>query len=217
MTNQNAAPSRLFINTPLPLALCLALALVCLMSSACSGPRVGRVIGDGDVQYDDPTAVETVTQQYGSTDLQSTAEYMTQQLLADPLISNARKKPRLRLREVINYTDEHIDSKGITDKIRVKLMRSKTVRFLADPGNLDQVYEEREFNKEHTKKSSNDKLLDADYIVTGAVRSIRKRTEDMGDVYYQITMELVNPHSGEVVWADETEIRKTTEDPSIGW
>lgn len=185
--------------------------------TACGGPQTGRVSGDGEVVYEDSQAVETVTTQWGSTDLQITAEKMTQSLLASRWIAQASAPPKIRLREVKNYTDEHIDSKGITDKIRVKLLQSGHVRFLADDANFDAVFSERDLTETATKRSENKLLAETDYIVTGAVRSIRKRTKTVGDVFYQITLELTDPQSGEIVWADEQEIRKRTTKPKLGW
>ncbi|MDR0934495.1 MAG: penicillin-binding protein activator LpoB [Burkholderiaceae bacterium] len=192
-------------------------AAAALLLAACSGPQVGRVSGEGEVVYEDAQAVETVTTKWGSTDLQSTAESMAQSLLASKWIAQASAPPRVRLRDVRNYTDEHIDTKGITDKIRIKLLNSGQVRFLTDKGNMDDVFEERDLNELATKRRENKLMLDADYIVTGSVRSIRKRTKNVGDVYYQITLELTDPQSGEVKWADEKEIRKRTTKPKIGW
>lgn len=192
----------------------LALAV---MLTACGGPQTGRVSGDGEVTYDDSQAEETVTTQWGSTDLQDTAESMTQSLIASRWISQAEAQPKIRLREVKNYTDEHIDTKGITDKIRVRLLRSGTVRFLADDNNLDDVFAERDLTETATTRGENKLLADTDYIITGSVRSIRKRTKTVGDVFYQITLEMTDPQSGEIVWADEKEIRKRTTKPKIGW
>lgn len=195
----------------------IALLSLALLLAACGGPQTGRVTGDGEVTYDDSQAEETVTTQWGSTDLQTTAESMTQSLLASRWISLASAQPKIRLREVKNYTDEHIDTKGITDKIRIRLLRSGLVRFLADENNLDDVFAERDLTEAATTRSENKLLADTDYIITGSVRSIRKRTQTVGDVFYQITLEMTDPQSGEIVWADEKEIRKRTTKPKIGW
>ncbi len=195
----------------------LVLVLTCAALAACGGPKTGRVSGDGEVHYEDPHAVETVTAKWGSTDLQNTAESMTQSLLATKWVAQAASPPRIRLRDVKNYTDEHIDAKGITDKIRIKLLQSGQVRFLADEGNLGDVMAERDLTETATRKKDNKPLLETDYIITGAVRSIKKRTKTVGDAFYQITLELTDPQSGEVLWADEKEIRKTTTNPKLGW
>ncbi|MDR2161858.1 MAG: penicillin-binding protein activator LpoB [Desulfovibrio sp.] len=200
-----------------PAAALVALALFAMQLTACGGPRTGRVSGDGEVVYEDPQAEETVTTHWGSTDLQTTAESLTQSLLASRWIKDASAQPKIRLREVRNFTDEHIDTKGITDKIRIMLLRSGLVRFLADDANLDAVFAERDLTETATRRGANKLLADTDYIITGTVRSIRKRTKTVGDVYYQVSLELTDPQSGEIVWADEKEIRKLTTKPTIGW
>ena len=177
----------------------------------------GVVAGDGSVAYGDAKAVETLTADFGSSDLQATAEKMTQSLLETRYISKAQQPPKVRLRDVKNQTYEHIDTKAITDKIRIKLLKSGSVRFLADKSNLDQVNDERDLTETATKKTSVKPMTDSDYIITGTVRSIKKATKDVQDVYYNISLELVDPQSGEILWADEKEIRKVTSKPSIGW
>jgi uncharacterized protein (TIGR02722 family) len=177
----------------------------------------GVVAGDGSVSYGDSKAVETLTADFGSSDLQATAEKMTQSLLETRYISKAQQPPKVRLRDVKNQSYEHIDTKAITDKIRIKLLKSGSVRFLADKSNLDQVNDERDLTETATKKTSVKPMTDSDYIITGTVRSIKKATKDVQDNYYNISLELVDPQSGEILWADEKEIRKVTSKPSIGW
>lgn len=197
--------------------LLLLLALSGFALAACSGPGTGRVLGGGDTHYGNPDDVETVSSNWGSTDIQMTAERMTQSLLASRWIDRAAEPPKIRLREVRNLTSEHIDTKGVTDKIRVQLLRSGQVRFLADEANMEDVFAERDFTEAVTRRGENKLMADTDYIVTGTVRSIRKKTKDVADAYYQITMELVDPQSGEIVWADEQEIRKSSTTPKLGW
>ncbi|CAK7063869.1 MAG: hypothetical protein DELT_01551 [Desulfovibrio sp.] len=195
----------------------IVLCALALVLAACGGPQTGRVSGDGEVVYEDAQAEETVTTQWSSTDLQMTAENMTQSLLASRWIAKAEATPKIRLREVKNYSDEHIDTKGITDKIRIKLLQSGAVRFLADENNMGDVFAERDLTEAATVRGENKLMTDTDYIITGSVRSIRKRTKTVGDVFYQITLELVDPQSGEILWADEQEIRKRTTKPKLGW
>ncbi|AFL67625.1 penicillin-binding protein activator LpoB [Sulfurospirillum barnesii] len=177
----------------------------------------GRVDGDSNVAYGDAKAVETVTADFGSTDLQATAEMMTQSLLESRYIMKAQQPPKIRLRDVKNQTYEHIDTKAITDKIRIKLLKSGSVRFLADKSNLSQVNDERDLTETATKKKTLKAMTDSDYIVTGTVRSIKKANANVQDVYYNISLELVDPQSGEILWADEKEIRKVSKKSSLGW
>lgn len=198
--------------------LILSITTAALFLSGCSTSGGAGMVGyDSNVKYGDAKAVETVTADFGSTDLQSTAEALTQSLLESRYISKATQPPKVRLRTVNNLTYEHIDTKAITDKIRIKLLKSGQVRFLADKANLDEVYDEQQLTASNTVKENSKNIEEANYIVTGNVRSIKKANDSVKDVYYNVSLELVNPKTGEIVWADEKEIRKVTSKSSVGW
>jgi len=198
--------------------LILSITTAALFVSGCSTSGGAGMVGyDSNVKYGDAKAVETVTADFGSTDLQSTAETLTQSLLESRYISKATQPPKVRLRTVNNLTYEHIDTKAITDKIRIKLLKSGQVRFLADKANLDEVYDEQQLTASTAVKENSKNIEEANYIVTGNVRSIKKANDSVKDVYYNVSLELVNPQTGEIVWADEKEIRKVTSKSSVGW
>ncbi len=188
-----------------------------ILFSGCSSKYAGMVGEGTNVKYGDAKAVEMVTADFGSTDLQNSAETLAQSLLESRYIAKASQPPKVRLRTVVNKSYEHIDTKAITDKIRIKLLKSGQVRFLADISNLDEVGNERDLTTSATTKKDLKAMTDSDYIITGTVRSIKKAAKDIKDVYYSVSLELVDPQSGEIVWADEKEIRKTTSKNSIGW
>ncbi len=197
----------------------LSIATAALLTiSGCSAKGGAGMVGyDSNVKYGDAKAVETLTADFGSSDLQSSAETLTQSLLESHFISKAQQPPKVRLRTVNNLTYEHIDTKAITDKIRIKLLKSGQVRFLADKANLGEVYDERDLTSATSTKTNISAMTDADYIITGNVRSIKKANDAVKDVYYNVSLELVDPKSGEVLWADEKEIRKVTSKSSVGW
>lgn len=188
-----------------------------LFTGCATSGGVGLANGDGNVSYGDEKAVETVTADFGSSDLQSTAEMMTQSLLETRYISKAQQPPKIKLRDVKNETFEHIDTKAITNKIKVKLLNSGSVRFLADSTTMDQVNKERDFIETATKKTNLKAMTDTDYIIAGRITAIKKATSKVQDVYYNVTLELIDPQSGEILWVDEKEIRKVTNKPTLGW
>ena len=54
-------------------------------------------------------------------------------------------------------------------------------------------------------------------MLYGNLSSINKRAGNDEDVYYKMTMRLMDLESGLIEWADETEIRKTREKSTFGW
>lgn len=173
-----------------------------------------------DVSYGTPDQVETVTTDFGSTDLQMIAEKMVNSLLASPIISSGRQ-PVFYVQTVRNRTDEHIDTKAVTDKIRVTLLKSGKVKFTAVAEVKNELVNQLEFQASSgmvdpaTAKSIG-KLVGADYFLYGELTSIRKSAGRVKDVYYKFTLNLVNIQNGLIEWADEKEIRKQAKKPLLG-
>ena len=173
-----------------------------------------------EVNYGNPEQVETVTANFGSTDLQMIAEKMVNSLLASPVLSSG-KRPVFYVQHVRNKTDEHIDTESVTDKIKVTLLKSGKVRFSAVGDVKDELVNQLEFQASSgmvdpkTAKSLG-KLVGADYFLYGELSSIKKSAGRVKDVYYKFTLNLVNIQTGLIEWADEKEIRKVAEKPLLG-
>lgn len=167
----------------------------------------------GNVQYGDAKAVEQVTNEFGSTDLQTIAEAMARSLAQSS--SGYRTKPLVTIADVRNKTSEYIDTRSITDSIRVQLLKSGTMRFATDIAGMQNQTDEltRQNNSGLYKKSTTakvGKMEGAQFRIEGNISSIVKRTSDVKDVYYKFTLTMTNVESGTIEWADEKEIRKTS-------
>jgi hypothetical protein len=166
------------------------------------------------VQYGDSKGVETVTNEFGSTDLQSIAEAMTRSLLQSAVITQG-KRPLVTVADVKNKTSEYIDTRSITDSIRAQLSKSGAVRFAVDidamQSQTDELMRQNQsglYKKSTVKKVGN--MQAADYRLEGNITSIVKKGRDVKDVYYKFSLVLVDNESGVLEWADEKEIRKTS-------
>lgn len=188
----------------------LFLVLVTLACPACSKR----------VEYGDPTATETLTIDFGSTDLQVIAEKMVRSLLSSPAVQLGNR-PVVLVAGLRNKTDEHIDTKTITDKIRTALVRSGAVGFVADEMREEVMRELRYqtdsgFVDPDTRKRIG-KLVGAGYLLMGEITSIRKKAGRETDLYFKITLNLVELETGLIRWAEDKEIRKGKKRPMIGW
>ena len=182
-----------------------------LMLAGCGGPVVS---------YGDPSAVETLTIDFGSTDLQNIAETMTSSLLASGVLADGQR-PVMYVAVVKNRTDEHIDTKNITDKIRTALLRSGKVRFSAAMEANNELVRQLEFQTRSgmvrpDTASQFGRQIGADYFLFGEITSIRKRAGRVEDVYFKFTLNLVDIESALIEWADEREIRKGERRRTIG-
>jgi uncharacterized protein (TIGR02722 family) len=168
--------------------------------------------GARQVSYGDPTAVETLTVDWGSTDIQTVADRMVGSLVRHPAIANAAR-PVVQVSTMKNKTTEHIDTKNITDKIRTALIKTGMVRFSAVSDANPEMLENLDYQANSgvvSRKTAKGvgKQVGADYLLYGEVDSIVKKAGGTTDVYYRLTLNLVDVQSGIIEWSDEKEIRK---------
>ncbi|HZO04610.1 MAG TPA: penicillin-binding protein activator LpoB [Burkholderiales bacterium] len=164
-------------------------------------------------RYGDARAVETMTNTFGSTDLQLMAESMARSMLQAPVIASANL-PIVTVQEVRNKTSEYIDTRAITDSIRSELQKGGRVRFAVDAAGMKPQTEElnRQQSGLYAKDHSVDmgQMVGAQYRLEGNIMSIVKQVKEAKDVYYKLNLQLWNIRNGLLEWSDEKEIRKTT-------
>jgi uncharacterized protein (TIGR02722 family) len=182
----------------------LPLLAAAVLAAGCAQPTT---------RYGDARAPETVTNTFGSTDLQLIAESMTRSMLQTPVIV-ASGLPIVTVQDVKNKTSEYIDTRAITDTIRVELQKSGKVRFAVDATAMSQQVEEikRQQSEFFAKEQAVEKgrMVGAQYRMEGNITSIVKVVKDVKDVYYKFNLQLWNIQNGLLEWTDEKEIRKTT-------
>lgn len=169
------------------------------------------------ISYGDATAVETTTMGFGSTDLQSIAAKLVDDLISFPPIVEvtSQRRPVVFVDKIKNKTTEHIDTESITDTIQTKLLQSGKFRFV-DMTAVKAVQEQMQFQMDSGmvdpgKAVAFGKQTGAEFMLYGNMSSIVKRNSDAKDVYYKFTLKLVNLETGIMEWAGEKEIRKSGE------
>jgi uncharacterized protein (TIGR02722 family) len=165
------------------------------------------------VRYGDPQSIETVTADYGRTDLQSVAETMARSLLQSKIIQNSTNAPLVTLAEVMNKTTEPIDTRMMTEKIRTQLQKSGQVRFAISYDEMQsQANEIKRQNQSSMYRNDGStkpsRMEGAKFRITGTIGTITKQNRDLKDIYYIFTLNLVNNESGIIEWSEEKEIVK---------
>ncbi len=197
---------------PTSFRLSLLASLTALALAGCQ--TTSPTTGTPGVSYGDAKAVETVTTDLGSTDIQMISEKMTQGLIQTPDIQTLIKKRQLLMASPVqNKTSEYFDTKLITDTILTQLQKNG-VRYTIEADNMqNQVDELRRQNQtglyDKSKTVKMGKMQGAKYRLDGSISSIVKRTTDLKDVYYKMNMRLIDIETGVVEWSDEKEIRKS--------
>lgn len=192
---------------PMGLASALALALV---SCADSGP---------EVRYQDPTAVETVTDEFGTTDVQLISEKMVGSLLETPVFGTDR--PVIWVAPLRNKTSEHIDTKLVTNKIRTSLIKSGKVRFTAAADVKNELQEQLDYQNDPSvvdprTAAARAKQIGAKFMLYGEISSIVKESGKSRLVDYTVTLNLTNVATGIIEWADDKTIRKGSTRRAVG-
>lgn len=175
------------------------------------------------VSYGDAQQAETTTIDFGSTDLQKIAGEMVDSMLLSPSVGAITRdsRPIVFVERIKNKTSEHIDTESITDTMSTKLLNSGKFRFV-DMGRVEAVREQLNFqNNDELVDQGNairfGKMVGAQYMLYGNMSSIVKQAGSKKDVYYKMTMYLMDLETGLLEWGEETEIRKNESKSLLGF
>jgi uncharacterized protein (TIGR02722 family) len=167
---------------------------------------------DRQVNYGDSKAVELVTNEFGSTDLQMIAEKMTGGLLETGIFQG---RPTVTISTVKNKTSEYIDTKNIMNTIQTTLVKSGKVRFTRSidemQAGVDELQRQNQsglYKKDSAAKMS--QMKGAKYSLEGELTSIVKQNSQTKDVYYKFTLKMYDVEEGTIEWQEEKDIRKTS-------
>ena len=173
----------------------------------------------------DPNARKHFDEDYDQTDLKDLSKTITDQLLNSAFLQNQPKPPVMMIAPLANNTDEHIDTKSLTDKMRVALIQSGKVRFVNE-ARRKEIMQEQGFQAANVTPGQNaaiGKQLGVKYMLTGSFSKIAKKSGKQVRVsktyysYYKLTMEVTDVETGEIVWIAEHEIAREARKPLIGW
>lgn len=184
----------------------MALPLAALLVAGCAAAP--------DVRYGDPGSHQSLSADFGASDLQQVAEGMVDSLLTFPAVVDitSQRRPILSVTRVKNKTLQHIDTESITDSIRARLIKSGRFRFIdrtTDQEALDEFAAQQESGLVDPAKAVPGGLqAGAEYLLTSNLTEIRQQGGRVTDVYYKFTMSMKNLKTGILEWSDEKEIRK---------
>jgi uncharacterized protein (TIGR02722 family) len=194
------------------LALTLPAALVL---SACSSQPT--------VSYVDPNTVDTTAIGFNSTDLQTTAKSMVDQMLASPVIVKLTQTsaPVMYVQGMTNNTSEFINTQAITDTISTELLQSGQFQFL-DMSKINAIKKQLNYQNKSGYVDPNTaaqigKQVGAQFMLYGDIASITQTNSSQQTQYYQITMKLLNIQSGLIIWQGQQQIRKVETQKTFGW
>jgi PBP1b-binding outer membrane lipoprotein LpoB len=148
-----------------------------------------------------------------SQDMVAVTDKMARSILGVPEIANAAATPRIALLSVVNDTRFPINKDVFLTRLQTQLI-SKTqgkVRFLARD-QMEALEKERNLKREGAVTSPTDPRLQefkgADYFLTGKLSGMTTRTTAGTSDYVLYSFQLIDARTSEIVWADQSEIKK---------
>jgi hypothetical protein len=167
-------------------------------------------------------SVKPLDTTYDFADLRLLAEAVTSELAEAPVLAG---KPILVVMGIENRTDEHIDTKAITDTIRTTLINGGKVSFVNE-SRRDSVMKEQGFQLANCTPETQTligKQLGARYMLTGSLIKIKKDTpkqlslSKLEKVYYQLTVEVTDLQTGLIAWTMQKDRIRGASKPILGW
>jgi uncharacterized protein (TIGR02722 family) len=172
-------------------------------------------------KYDDMAEDRLLDDKFNETDMRQIADAMITSLVGSPVVLESKQRPVVLVTLVKNRSEEHIDMKSMTDKIKVALVKSGKFRF-TEKEVRSELAEELQYQNQSgyvdaASARQVGKQIGANYFLTG---ELTDRVQEVGKkkyVYYKATFNLVNIQTGILDWTDEKEIRKYYQKRSVGF
>lgn len=172
-------------------------------------------------KYDDMSEERLLDDKFNESDMRQIADTMVKSLTESVVIRERKDRPVVLVTLVKNRSQEHIDMKSMTDKIKVALIKSGKFRF-TEKEVREELANETEYQQgsgyvDPSTARKKGKQIGAHFFLTG---EITDRVQEVGDkkyIYYKCTFNLVNIDSGILDWSDEKELRKFYKKRSTGF
>ena len=174
----------------------------------------------------DPQTSDALSAKYDQRDLLQWAEQVAELILAHPFPPpTMQQKPILVDLGIQNRTETHVDMKAITDTITTYFLDSGKIR-LVDASRRDDLLKEQGYQLQNCPPEARvaiGKQLGAQYMLTGSLVEIGRqsgrevRLSKAKDVYYQLTAEITDLQSGEILLRKQTDRLRRERMPIIGW
>jgi uncharacterized protein (TIGR02722 family) len=179
---------------------------------------------DFEGTYSDPAKAEIVDDRWSETDARKVADSLINQVITKPWLAGfegaKKQKPVVIVDEIANRTDEHIDTKALTEFMTDELINSGKVRFVnADKRQkiLDEIKYQNSGTTSGATKKTLGKQIGADFLLSGAISSSVHTQDGLKTVTYQTALTLTDLETAEIVWSGKELIKKRFNRSSSKW
>lgn len=171
-----------------------------------------------------PDEIIDLSGRWNDTDSRLVAEEIVKDALSRPwidkfLIKNG-KIPTVIVGTILNRSHEHINVQTFTKDLERELTNSGRVQFVATRGEREEIRQERDEQRQHSRKDTVKKSrmeIGADYMLKGSINSIQDEEGGKKVVYFQVTLEMIDIESNIKVWFGDKKIKKLIKKRRFGF
>lgn len=177
-------------------------------------------------EYTDPDTIEIIDDRWNETDARKTSEVLINSMLEKPWLRRYKAqskgaRPTIIVDEIANRTDEHIDTRALSESIRNEMLNSGEVRFINAEGRskiLDEItYQSQSGMVDPAKAKQAGKQLGAGFMLSGKLSSQVHSRGGLKTITYQTVLYLTNLETAEMVWSEKYNIKKRFKNASTSW
>ena len=191
-------------------------AVLLLAMAGCSSYSVQRV------------GVDTsggVTSRWTDTDARLTAKTMIRKALDAPWLARFQEKqnrrPVVELGQIINRSDQHINTRLFLNHFQDELINSGKVRFVtASEAHRRAAAAEREYQMKHARSSTvhgPGQQTGADVMITGSINSYTASRDGKTVRYYETHLKAIDLTTNEILWGSQYQVKKIAHQSSMGF
>ena len=167
------------------------------------------------IKYGEATRTEAIKTEIGINELQAATDKLVGKMLTFPSVQSLTKsqRPTVAIDTISNHTQENLDTGIMTANLYEQLTASGQFR-LSDPEKVMQGREEASNLLDYgaTTDKAAKKIAgaaSADLVLYGSLVDIIRIKPTNKEVYYRLSLHLLDAGSGKEVWSDEHEILKS--------
>lgn len=167
------------------------------------------------IKYGEATRTEAIKTEIGINELQAATDKLVGKMLTFPSVQSLTKsqRPTVAIDTISNHTQENLDTGIMTANLYEQLTASGQFR-LSDPEKVKQGREEASNLLDYgaTTDKAAKKIAgaaSADLVLYGSLVDIIRIKPTNKEVYYRLSLHLLDAGSGKEVWSDEHEILKS--------
>lgn len=187
-----------------------------LAAVGCAGTKVQRM---------DVGEVKDLSGAWNDTDSRLVAEEMISDCTARPWLAKAiaakgGKEPTVIVGTVRNQSHEHINTDTFVEDLQRALINADKVQFVASKGERGEVREERldqDTNASDDTKKEHGQESGADFMLSGAINTIKDQEGGKSVMFYQVNLKLLNMKSNQIAWNGQKKIKKFIKRSKVGW